>query len=280
MMTDSQRRRRPAVGQRRDTTWKQLNILAIGAVAAGFIAVVSVIFVAIASDGGDGGGPAAVIGTATPTAEPGNSDTTAPAGQTVTETPPSNGEPVTVACGDILAPMDKQHRLPADCVPPDLRDLPAQVSIGNQRMRVEAAAAFEELAAEARRAGYTLASVSAYRSYQDQVAAYEANRQQYGDEVDRVSAKPGFSEHQLGTTTDVSSPSAGYGLESFEGTAEAAWLATNSWRFGFIVSYPDGKESVTGYAYEPWHIRYVGRDVAAKVHQSGLTLHEYLLQSR
>ncbi|MGH2608056.1 MAG: M15 family metallopeptidase, partial [Tepidiformaceae bacterium] len=61
-------------------------------------------------------------------------------------------------------------------------------------------------------------------------------------------------------------------------TAEAEWLAANSWRFGFIVSYPEGKEEITGYAYEPWHIRYVGEEPAAAVRESGLTLHEYLLE--
>jgi hypothetical protein len=114
--------------------------------------------------------------------------------------------------------------------------------------------------------------VSAYRSYDAQVAAYEENRAIHGDDVDRFSARPGHSEHQLGTTVDVSSASAAYALEGFEGTPEAEWVATNSWRFGFIVSYPEGKEEVTGYAYEPWHIRYVGKETAAAVRQSGLTL--------
>ena len=81
---------------------------------------------------------------------------------------------------------------------------------------------------------------------------------------------------QLGTTADVSSPAAGCGLESIIGTREADWIAANSWKFGFIVSYPNGKEGVTGYAYEPWHVRYIGRGDASKVNASGLTLTEYL----
>jgi D-alanyl-D-alanine carboxypeptidase len=145
-------------------------------------------------------------------------------------------------------------------------------------MRAEAADAFEELVTAAQNEDFSLLAVSAFRSYDDQVSAYEDNRVIYGDEVDRFSARPGHSEHQLGTTVDVSSASAAYSLEGFEGTPEAAWVASNSWRFGFIVSYPDGKEHITGYAYEPWHIRFVGEEVAAAVRESGLTLHEYLLQ--
>jgi D-alanyl-D-alanine carboxypeptidase len=80
----------------------------------------------------------------------------------------------------------------------------------------------------------------------------------------------------MGTAADVGYP--GHYLEDFQNTPAATWLAQNSWKFGFIVSYPDGKEAITGYAPEPWHVRFVGVDEAAKVHASGLTLHEYLLK--
>jgi D-alanyl-D-alanine carboxypeptidase len=186
---------------------------------------------------------------------------------------------IVVACGNILAPLDKTHRLTSDCVPSDLEALPAEmVSGGGQYMRRDAAVAFRELFAAAQKDGCTILAASAYRSYQAQVSAYNSHVSRGGQaSADRVSARPGHSEHQLGTTTDVTSASAGYGLESFRGTPEAAWIADHSWRYGFIVSYPDGKEHITGYVYEPWHIRWVGKDVAFSVRASGLTLHEYLL---
>ena len=98
------------------------------------------------------------------------------------------------------------------------------------------------------------------------------------EEAARVSAKPGHSEHQLGTTIDFTTPRVDYDLvESFGATPEGQWLAQNAGRFGFVMSYPQDKEQVTGYAYEPWHFRYVGVDVAAAVAESRLTLYEYLL---
>jgi D-alanyl-D-alanine carboxypeptidase len=274
-MTDTERRR--SVGRRRSDGWSHLNAIAIGAVVIAAAALFVSVIGAISRDGSNG----PPVGVQTPGGQ------TPPAGQTTNpgetpapETPtPSIDQPETVACGDILVPLDKAHRLAADCVPGDLRDLPAAISYGGtQHMSAEAADAFEELVAAAQSEGFSLFAVSAYRSYDDQVRAYEENKAIYGDEVDRFSARPGHSEHQLGTTVDVSSTAAAYSLEGFEGTPEAAWVAANSWRFGFIVSYPDGKEDITGYAYEPWHIRFVGEETAAAVRESGLTLHEYLLQ--
>ena len=95
----------------------------------------------------------------------------------------------------------------------------------------------------------------------------------------RQSARPGHSEHQMGTTMDITSPSVGNDLVSaFGDTPEGKWLAANAHTFGFVMSYPPGKEATTGYIYEPWHFRYVGKAEAAAVRASGLTLHEYLLK--
>lgn len=269
------------MGQRRGVDWHQLNAIALVMVGAGFIAVLAMIVRAI-DPGGDGGGTTPDVlfqgprATATPAAP---TQTPTPPGPTATPTqPPTRDAPAIVACGDILAPLDKEHRLPADCAPDDLRDIQASMARGPQRMRTAAAEALGELVAAARGQGYSLFAISTYRSYDDQVAAYEENRAIYGDDVDRYSARPGHSEHQLGTTVDVSTAGAGYELEPFEGTPEAMWLAQNASYYGFIVSYPEGKEQITGYAHEPWHIRYVGKDTAAKVRESGLTLHEYLLK--
>jgi D-alanyl-D-alanine carboxypeptidase len=212
--------------------------------------------------------------TPTPTESPTPEPT---AGPLPTATPDNS---IVVACGDILAPLDKDHRLTPDCAPGDLVTLaPHLVSAAGQAMRADAAAAFGELFNAAQAEGYTILAASAYRSYQTQVVVYGGHVARLGvAAADRISARPGHSEHQLGTTTDVTSESAGFSLGGFEGTPEAAWLAENSWRFGFIVSYPAGKEHITGYSYEPWHIRWIGKDAAAQVRSSGLTLHEWLLR--
>ena len=258
--------------------------------------VVSVLlFVAIvagACEGGSaaiGGSPTALepatqqaAPTVSPATTPAPTATAAPATSAATAVAPSaspaGDTSSVVACGDVLAPLDKEHRLPADCVPA-LVQLDRAISQGTQYMKPDAAAALNELVTGARGAGFTLAAVSAYRSYQDQVVTFEANVNSGGlDYASRTSARAGHSEHQLGTTVDISSPAANFGLESFVGTAEAIWLADNAARFGFVVSYPAGKEGITGYAYEPWHIRYLGKAMAADVKASGLTLHEYLLK--
>lgn len=217
-------------------------------------------------------------GTAPPTATATELATAEPTtGPFPTATPDNS---IVVACGDVLAPLDKEHRLGADCAPGDLVTLePQMVSAAGQAMRADAAAAFAELFAAAQRDGFTILAASAYRSYQTQVVVYAGHVARLGvAEADRISARPGHSEHQLGTTTDVTSESAGYSLGGFEGTPEAVWLASNSWRFGFIISYPAGKEPITGYSYEPWHIRWIGQAQAQQAYASGLTLHEWLLR--
>jgi D-alanyl-D-alanine carboxypeptidase len=239
-------------------------------------------------DGGRPGSPGSTAVDATSTEQQAQitgapaSPTPAPA-NTAVPTAPAPADPVDgsipVTCGDVLAPLDKQHKLAANCAPPDLVQLPAAISAqGSQFMRAEAAAALQELFAAAQKEqGYAFAANSAYRSYDTQVATYNSAVASFGREyADRTSARPGHSEHQMGTTTDVGAR--GLFLEDFIASPEAAWLAANAYRFGFVVSYPDGKEGITGYAYEPWHIRYVGKAVAQQVKDSGLTLHEFLLR--
>jgi zinc D-Ala-D-Ala carboxypeptidase len=220
--------------------------------------------------------PTATTVPSTPTPGPAQISTPQPA----PPTPASSSAPV--ACGDILAPLDKQHSLAADCQPPDLVPLPDSMSYLVDYpiiLRRAAADAMVSLVNAAADAGFTLKARSAYRSYAQQqvVFNYWVSVDGY-DQAVRVSAEPGHSEHQLGTAADVTSASSGYGFDYFDGTPDAAWLAENCWKVGYILSYPAGTESITGYAYEPWHVRYVGTDVAARVRASGLTLHQFLLQ--
>lgn len=177
--------------------------------------------------------------------------------------------------------VNKEHALPAGYEPPDLTvpDIPFSFTedLPKKRMRKEAATAMENLFAQAEREGLDLAGVSAYRSYRRQAEIFAYNAKAIGEtEANRVSARPGESEHQTGLAIDVSSPSVGYQLsKKFAETTEGRWLKTNAHRHGFIIRYPQNKEEITGYQYEPWHLRYVGKKIAAEIYQNGLTLEEY-----
>lgn len=120
--------------------------------------------------------------------------------------------------------------------------------------------------------GYNMTIVSGYRSYEKQKNTFNNWCAIDGyDKAVTYSAKPGHSEHQTGLAIDVTSIVTSYG-----DTAEGKWLAQNCHKYGFIIRYPKGKTDITGYIYEPWHIRYVGVEVAKLIHDSGLTLEEFL----
>lgn len=112
---------------------------------------------------------------------------------------------------------------------------------------------------------------SGFRSYTVQKSLYNSYVRRDGAKAaDRYSARPGYSEHQTGLAFDIN-----YADYRFKNTAEAKWLAANAYKYGFILRYSEGKESITGYMYEPWHYRYVGVESAKKIFDSGLTLEEY-----
>lgn len=132
--------------------------------------------------------------------------------------------------------------------------------------------AFEMLAEDAAAEGLDIREGSAYRDYQFQVTVYNSMVRGYGKEyADAYSARPGHSEHQTGYTIDCNTID-----DDFGNTAEGKWLAAHCHEYGFIIRYPRGKEDITGYAYESWHIRYVGVEHATAMYQQGLTLEEYL----
>jgi len=131
---------------------------------------------------------------------------------------------------------------------------------------------FQELSGAAAKEGLKIYVGSGYRSYSDQEKIYDNYVQQDGkDAADTYSARPGYSEHQTGLVIDVNTINDEFGY-----TPEAAWLAEHAHEYGFIIRYPQGKESYTGYKYEPWHIRYVGSKLATKLYNSGQCLEEYL----
>ena len=133
-------------------------------------------------------------------------------------------------------------------------------------------AALQQLQQNAAQAGYAMPLISGYRSYEYQVTLYNNYVARDGQAAaDRYSAKPGYSEHQSGLCFDVGSIDNDYGT-----TAAGKWLNAHAHEYGFIIRFPDGKENITGYMYEPWHIRYVGVEIATDIYQQQLTLEEYL----
>ncbi len=136
----------------------------------------------------------------------------------------------------------------------------------------EALDAFYEMQADASDEGLNIYISSSYRSYEDQARIYQNYCDTDGQEAaDTYSSRPGFSDHQTGLAFDLNSID-----DSFGYTPESDWVSANCHKYGFIIRYPKGKEDITGYQYEPWHIRYIGVDKATAVYESGLCLEEYL----
>jgi D-alanyl-D-alanine carboxypeptidase len=135
----------------------------------------------------------------------------------------------------------------------------------------------------ARNAGKRFKVRSAYRSYRYQLNTFNYWVNQVGlVKARKVSARPGHSEHQLGTTLDLQSAGtnkAPWNYDDWAKTKAGRWLKRHAWEYGFILSYPKGKASEVCYSYEPWHYRYVGRTMAKNVHDSGQTLRMYLWQN-
>lgn len=132
--------------------------------------------------------------------------------------------------------------------------------------------AFDEMKNSAAADGISLAILSGYRSYEYQENLYNKYMTERGiAAADEVSARPGHSEHQSGLCMDINSTEF-----SFADTKEAKWIEENCAEFGFIIRFPKGKEEITGYDYEPWHVRYVGKEVAKNITENGICLEEYL----
>ncbi len=163
---------------------------------------------------------------------------------------------VTYVGGVLIA--NKSFSLPSSYGPGDLTD--------------SCAAAYRKMKAAAAKQGMTLTICSGYRSYWTQDALYKRYCAQDGRAAaDTYSARPGYSEHQTGLAIDLNNVT-----DSFANSKEGRWVAAHCHEYGFIIRYPKGKQKITGYMYEPWHVRYVGVKLATKLHDSGLTLEEYL----
>lgn len=183
----------------------------------------------------------------------------------------------------MTALINKANYLSKDYKPKDLiiPNIPFGFEGTGQKkhLRKEAAQALEKLVVDSKKEGLKLYGASGYRSYDRQSSLYNNYVKQHGQKsADTFSAKPGYSEHQSGLAMDMTTPSIGYGIDdSFGKTKEAAWLAKNAHRYGFIIRYPKDKGKITLYKYEPWHLRYVGKDLAKHLYDNALTLEEYYL---
>ena len=171
---------------------------------------------------------------------------------------------------------------PIDFAPPILTVMPSSESLDNSRELVlapSAAHALVLMAEQMHAEGYGQLFVnSAYRTYDYQVELFESKTRQYGLAGALVrSAKAGHSEHQTGLAVDVSVPAQGCAIMTcFGETVAGKWVAANSWQFGFIVRYEEETTAITGYSYEPWHLRFVGEELAAEYSKNGIhTLEEF-----
>ena len=175
--------------------------------------------------------------------------------------------------------LDTTYRLPKTFRPVGLISVHAAGLSGSGSVRRIALTDLRALVRASRLAGVRLAVRSAYRSYQTQVWTFASwvRRGGIGAALD-TSARPGHSEHQLGTTIDFTRAGgiAPWFVSDWGRTAEGAWLRVNAWKFGWVMSYPKGRQAATCYAYEPWHYRYVGKEIAGQVHASGRTLRQVL----
>lgn len=205
------------------------------------------------------------------------------------QTPPSldtyNFDPTVVYevqdAASLSVLVNKLNALPATYSPDDLvkPNIPFSTDAEDEKhtVRTEMGSALELLFQAGTDAGVNLVGVSGYRSYARQKVIYSNKVAAVGQEAaDKVSAQPGKSEHQTGLAIDVSCEAVGYNLSSdFGETPEGLWLAEHAYEYGFIIRYQKDKTDITGYNYEPWHIRYVGKEIADELQTSGETLDQY-----
>ena len=238
----------------------RITVIAGAAVALILILVIAIVLLAPSSSRTPNGGS-----TTTPSSTPSPTPTPTP-------TPTFNKAQFSIDDPSSLwVVVNKTRQLnPKNYAPP----LAALNLPGGGQMRPEAAAALQQLFADYQaQTGAQLKVVSAYRSYTTQVSTYNGWVSRLGQaQADRQSARPGFSEHQTGLAVDINTGAD----QGFGATPAGMWLAANCYKYGFIVRYPDGLEAITGYEYEPWHVRYIGVALATEMHATGVqTLEQF-----
>lgn len=193
----------------------------------------------------------------------------------------------TDASKDLAIVVDKRYKLPHSYIPQDLVEINKApyylyTNTAGLRLRKPAADALKEMLDEYYKTfKEQLVVASAYRSYNEQHYLYLYWVETLGaKEADQVSARPGYSEHQLGTAVDFIDQDSGYQLtEEFAKTKSFKWLSQNAHKYGFVLSYPKDQENLTGYKFEPWHWRYIGKELAIKYKDNNSTTLNYWLES-
>lgn len=169
--------------------------------------------------------------------------------------------------------VNKYNKLPESYEPENIINIPLAYSYSGNKTSQEALEYYKKMHEAAKQEGINLVISSAYRSYQEQQETYDEYEQIKGDGIENYAARPGHSEHQTGLAFDILT--LGVTTTKFDQTEEFNWLKENSYKYGFILRYPKGKEDITGYDYESWHYRYVGEQAAKIIHNEDLTFEEY-----
>jgi len=254
------RRSSAAAKRRRRLT---VTLLVVGSVIV-VVAVIAVVLTAL-RPAASPQAQATATRTASPTPSPTPTPTPTP---TFDKTRFSIDDPMSLwVVVDKLRPVNPQNFVPTDLVD---ANVPA---VFTSTLREPAARAVEAMfAAFTAETGESLRLQSSFRSYETQIEVYANNNQD-----DTQSARPGFSEHQTGLAIDISPLSGECALdECFANTVGGQWLAANAWQYGFLLRYPSGLTPITGYAFEPWHYRFIGTELAAELHKTGIqTLEEF-----
>ncbi len=176
---------------------------------------------------------------------------------------------------DILVLVNKNNKLPSSFIPNNLINIDQTYANDNKLVREEAKTNFEKLCFDAKKLNYYIVAISAFRDFEYQNELYNYYVESLGqDHADLSSARPGHSEHQTGLAIDVMGSNKDY--DNFDKSIEFDWMKNNAHLYGFILRYPKGKENITGFKYEPWHYRYVGKKVATIIYHENLTLEEYI----
>ena len=174
--------------------------------------------------------------------------------------------------------VNKYNYLKNDYIPDNLETISKQYALENMQLVDYAKEAFEEMAKAAKKENLSIIAMSTYRSYDYQVTLYNSYAKTDGkDLADTYSGRPGYSEHQTGLAVDVYNGKENY--TNFENTEEFKWMQKNAHKYGFILRFPKNKTKETGYQYESWHYRYVGKNIAEYIKNNNISYEEYYVQN-
>lgn len=171
--------------------------------------------------------------------------------------------------------VNKHNYLKENYVPNNLEQIDTKYALSNMSLVNTAKYAFENMSKEANKENLKIIAMSTYRSYEYQVNLYNNYAKSDGKAAaDTYSGRPGNSEHQTGLAVDVYNQDETY--TNFEKTEEYIWMQDNAYKYGFILRFPKGKEKETGYEFESWHYRYVGKNIAKIIKENNISLEEYI----